>query len=54
MAVDPAIIDLTARMDHLLKRIERLETLEFGTAAFPTGGGVPSSATSNWSHPPRW
>ncbi len=40
MAVDPTTIELAARIDRLNKRIERLETLEYGTAAFPTGGGA--------------
>ena len=39
MAVDP-LADLVGRADHLLKRIERLETLEYGTVAFPTGTGL--------------
>lgn len=31
-------IDLAARIDRSVKRVERLETLEFSTTAFPAGG----------------
>ncbi len=31
-------IDLAARIERSRKRVERLETLEFGTVAFPSGG----------------
>lgn len=37
--VSPELIKLVARIDDLDERTERLETLEFGTLAFPTGGG---------------
>ncbi len=37
---DPRVIDLAARIERLGKRIERLKTLEYGTAAFPSGGGL--------------
>lgn len=33
-----ALINQSVRIDRLLKRVERLETLEFGTVAFPSGG----------------
>ncbi len=35
-----ALPDLAARLTQLQKRIGRLETLEFGTTAFPAGTGV--------------
>jgi hypothetical protein len=34
------LIELVARIDAIDERTERLETLEFGTVAFPTGGGM--------------
>lgn len=37
---DKADIDLSARLDEAITRIARLETLEFGTVAFPSGGGM--------------
>ncbi len=40
MSVDPEVIDLAARIDRANKEIERLETLEYETTAFPTGGGL--------------
>lgn len=39
MSVDPGVIDLSARIEEYEKRIERLETLEYETVAFPTGAG---------------
>ncbi len=36
---DKEIGDLIARLDDQDQRVERLETLEFGTLAFPSGGG---------------
>ncbi len=39
MSVDPTLIDLAARIERSSKRIERLETLEYETTAFPAGGG---------------
>ena len=40
MAVDPTTIELAARLKRLNSRIERLETLEYSTVAFPGGGGL--------------
>ena len=40
MAVDPTTIELAARLQRLNTRIERLETLEYSTVAFPGGGGL--------------
>lgn len=37
---DP-LIELAARLDAEEKRVERLESLEFGTLAFPAGGFIP-------------
>lgn len=39
MASDRETLELVARIDDLDERTERLETLEFGTVAFPSGGG---------------
>lgn len=39
-ADDRALEDLAARFDEDEKRVDRLETLEFGTLAFPSGGVV--------------
>lgn len=38
MSIDPRLIGFADRLDDLDKRIERLETLEYGTLAFPSGG----------------
>jgi len=35
---DKAVGDLSSRLDHYKKRVDRLETLEFATVAFPVGG----------------
>lgn len=40
MSVDGRLIDVVARLDDIAERVERLETLEFGTLAFPSGGGL--------------
>ncbi len=40
MLPDSVLVDLAARIERSSKRVERLETLEFGTAAFPSGGAL--------------
>ena len=40
MSTDPAIIDLASRLADLEEQAERLESLEYGTLAFPSGGGL--------------
>ena len=40
MANQKEILDLVARIDGIDKRTERLESLEFGTVAFPSGEGL--------------
>lgn len=37
---NPEILDLVSRMDVMEKQIDRLESLEFGTIAFPSGFGA--------------
>ncbi len=40
MSTDPRVIDMAARIDDVNERIERLETLEYETTAFPAGPGA--------------
>ena len=39
MSIDPTLIDLASRIERASLRIERLETLEYETVAFPAGAG---------------
>lgn len=39
MSIDPTLIELAARIERASLRIERLETLEYETVAFPAGAG---------------
>lgn len=38
--IDPRKIEIAARLDEIQKRVDRLETLEYGTLSFPSGGGL--------------
>lgn len=40
MSLDPRAVGIADRIDDLDRRIERLETLEFGTVAFPSATGA--------------
>ena len=40
LPAEKIVADFAARLDETTKRVDRLETLEFGTVAFPSGGGM--------------